>query len=144
MPHRESLSVRNKALGVRSLPADKLGYDLADTFGEMNTWYKAADRVYLGGGHKPGIGGHSPLEPLSFGLPVITGPYTDNFSDIYHDLYHHSWAYTARTSEETATLLQQSKKPNTELLADYFRSCEAALEQTVDVLSNLLPAMEAL
>jgi len=116
---------------------------LADTFGEMNAWYKTADRVYLGGGHQIGIGGHSPLEPLSFGLPIVTGPHTDNFSDTYKDLYRNNWAYTARTSEEVAKLLQESAPPGAEELSAYFHSCEAALEQTLDTLSTLLPAKEA-
>jgi len=111
---------------------------LADTFGEMDTWYKASSRVYLGGGHAQGIGGHSPLEPLSFGLPIITGPHTENFSDTYPELYKNNWARTASTHEDIITHLRDMPLPDAEELADYFKSCETALTQTLDALGHLL------
>ena len=62
---------------------------LADTMGEMGLWYRLAGRVYLGGGHAPGVGGHNPLEALRLGKPILTGPSLFNFSDLSERLKPH-------------------------------------------------------
>jgi len=45
-----------------------------DSFGEMGSLFSLADLVILGGSFMP-KGGHNPLEPAAFGLPIITGPH---------------------------------------------------------------------
>lgn len=112
---------------------------LADTFGEMDVWYRAAHSVYLGGGHKRGIGGHSPLEPLSFGLPIVTGPHTSNFADTHKDLEARQWVHTASTPESVGVLLMEAVPPPPEDIALYFKTANTALNDTVDVLLTLLP-----
>ena len=47
---------------------------IVDTLGEMGSLFAIADVVFLGGSLLP-IGGHNPLEPAQFGLPVICGPH---------------------------------------------------------------------
>jgi len=47
---------------------------LLDTIGELSTLYGAARAAYVGGTLFPGVGGHSPAEPLAAGLPVVRGP----------------------------------------------------------------------
>jgi 3-deoxy-D-manno-octulosonic-acid transferase len=47
---------------------------IVDTLGEMGSLFAVADVVFLGGSLLP-IGGHNPLEPAQFGLPVISGPH---------------------------------------------------------------------
>ncbi len=50
---------------------------LADTMGELNRLYSAADVVFVGGSLVP-IGGHNVLEPALVGVPILVGPYMDN------------------------------------------------------------------
>ncbi len=45
---------------------------IMDTLGEMHTLFSLAHYVFLGGSLVPS-GGHNPLEPASFGLPILTG-----------------------------------------------------------------------
>ena len=45
-----------------------------DTFGEMGSLFSIADLTILGGSFVA-KGGHNPLEPAAFGLPIITGPH---------------------------------------------------------------------
>jgi 3-deoxy-D-manno-octulosonic-acid transferase len=45
---------------------------IMDSFGEMGSLFSLADLVILGGSFMP-KGGHNPLEPAAFGLPIITG-----------------------------------------------------------------------
>ena len=55
---------------------------ILDTVGELKDFYSLSDLAIIGGTFVP-VGGHNPLEPLSFGVPVIHGPYTFNFSEIF-------------------------------------------------------------
>jgi 3-deoxy-D-manno-octulosonic-acid transferase len=55
---------------------------LADTLGEMALWLGLSRVVFLGGGHKPGVGGHNPVEAARRYQPVITGPLHENFADV--------------------------------------------------------------
>ncbi|MBU1998522.1 MAG: 3-deoxy-D-manno-octulosonic acid transferase, partial [Candidatus Omnitrophica bacterium] len=52
-----------------------------DTIGELVSYYKLADIVFVGGSLTK-VGGHNILEPASMGKPVIFGPYMFNFRDI--------------------------------------------------------------
>ncbi len=47
---------------------------IADSLGEMGSLFSLATIVFLGGSLVPD-GGHNPLEPAAFGLPIITGPH---------------------------------------------------------------------
>jgi 3-deoxy-D-manno-octulosonic-acid transferase len=54
---------------------------LLDTMGELTAFYAASDAVFVGGSLVP-VGGHNLLEPASLGVPVITGPHTQNGPEI--------------------------------------------------------------
>jgi len=58
---------------------------LADTMGELLLLYGAADLAFVGGSLIE-RGGHNPLEPAAWALPVITGPQVFNFEVIYDAL----------------------------------------------------------
>lgn len=58
---------------------------LGDTMGELMLFYGVADIAFVGGSLIP-RGGHNPLEPLAFQLPVICGKYTFNFPEIFAQL----------------------------------------------------------
>lgn len=58
---------------------------LADTLGEMGTWYAAAPFVFLGGSLQP-IGGHNPFEPAQAGAAVLSGPHVTNFTETFTPL----------------------------------------------------------
>ncbi|UXZ05394.1 3-deoxy-D-manno-octulosonic acid transferase [Moraxella nasicaprae] len=51
---------------------------LADTMGELLAWYQLCDVAVVGGSFVPKIGGHNPIEPASFGKPIIMGQYDEN------------------------------------------------------------------
>jgi 3-deoxy-D-manno-octulosonic-acid transferase len=54
---------------------------LADSMGEMWTWY-ALSRMAFVGGSLSKTGGHNPLEAASLGVPIVVGPHTFNFTQI--------------------------------------------------------------
>lgn len=63
----------------------RLGTDdpvyLADTMGELALLYAVSQVAFVGGSLVP-AGGHNLLEPVSVGTPIVTGPYTSNFSEV--------------------------------------------------------------
>ncbi|ASK78054.1 3-deoxy-D-manno-octulosonic acid transferase [Paraphotobacterium marinum] len=74
---------------------------LVDSMGEMFTFLKKADVVFMGGsfaGDK--TGGHNLLEPAILSKATITGPNNRNFQDIYNSLKDNNAIITARTKEE--------------------------------------------
>jgi 3-deoxy-D-manno-octulosonic-acid transferase len=54
---------------------------LLDTMGELTAFYAASDAAFVGGSLVP-VGGHNLLEPAALGVPVITGPHTQNGPEI--------------------------------------------------------------
>jgi 3-deoxy-D-manno-octulosonic-acid transferase len=56
-----------------------------DTIGDLAAVYGIADVAFVGGSLVRG-GGHNPLEPAQFGVPVIMGPSFENFRDIVDKL----------------------------------------------------------
>jgi 3-deoxy-D-manno-octulosonic-acid transferase len=58
---------------------------LGDTMGELLMLYGVADVAFVGGSLIE-RGGHNPLEPAAWGLPVLSGPHIFNFETIYSQL----------------------------------------------------------
>ena len=55
---------------------------LGDTMGELLLLYGGADIAFVAGSLIQ-RGGHNPLEPAAWGLPVLAGPHVFNFEAIY-------------------------------------------------------------
>ena len=53
---------------------------ILDTHGELSAAYRFGTLAFVGGSLVD-IGGHNLLEPIRFGVPVLYGPYIDNFLD---------------------------------------------------------------
>ncbi|MEO9902635.1 3-deoxy-D-manno-octulosonic acid transferase [Nisaea sp.] len=68
-----------------SLPNETTDIYVADTLGEMGSFFKLADTVFVAGSLIP-VGGHNPLEPAYFGKPVLFGPLMANNADIAADM----------------------------------------------------------
>jgi 3-deoxy-D-manno-octulosonic-acid transferase len=69
-------AVLKTALAENGEPYDVL---IFDTIGELDRIYGIADISFVGGSLIP-EGGHNLLEPANFGVPVLFGPYTDDFA----------------------------------------------------------------
>lgn len=82
-------------------PARNAPVYLADTLGEMPLWYMAAAQTFVGGSLVP-KGGHTPVEPISYGSGVIHGPHLENFSEIYQNLREQNAAREVTSPDELA------------------------------------------
>lgn len=58
---------------------------LLDSMGELASVYSLASIAFVGGSLVP-AGGHNPLEPAQFAVPVVTGPFIENFRGIVASL----------------------------------------------------------
>lgn len=66
-------------------PTESTQVVLGDTMGELMLMYGIADIAFVGGSLVK-HGGHNPLEPLAFKLPVISGKHTFNFPEVFAKL----------------------------------------------------------
>jgi 3-deoxy-D-manno-octulosonic-acid transferase len=58
---------------------------LIDTIGELARAYRLASVAFIGGSLVP-TGGHNPLEPAVWGVPVLSGPHVFNFKEVYDEM----------------------------------------------------------
>ena len=54
---------------------------LLDTIGDLASMYGLGSVAFVGGSLVP-AGGHNPLEPAQFGVPVVMGPSFQNFREV--------------------------------------------------------------
>jgi 3-deoxy-D-manno-octulosonic-acid transferase len=86
---------------------------LLDSIGELASVYSLASLAVVGGGmFAPG--GHNPLEPAQFGVPVVIGPHYENFREIVEKL----------RAADAIVVAEPSALPDT--LADLLRDEDAA------------------
>ncbi len=78
---------------------------LLDTIGELASIYSLAAVAFVGGSLFP-AGGHNPLEPAQFSVPIVIGPHYANFRAITDDLREHN-AIRIAPKEELANVLSE-------------------------------------
>ncbi|MGO9437292.1 MAG: 3-deoxy-D-manno-octulosonic acid transferase [Terracidiphilus sp.] len=76
---------------------------LLDTIGELASVYSLAAVAFVGGSLFP-EGGHNPLEPAQFGVPIVMGPHYVNFRAITEDLRAHDAIRIASKNELAGAL----------------------------------------
>ncbi|MGO1500903.1 MAG: lipid IV(A) 3-deoxy-D-manno-octulosonic acid transferase [Marinobacter sp.] len=83
----DKITQQGFSLARRSRADELAGVEvyLGDTMGELMMLYGASDAAFVGGSLIE-RGGHNPLEPAVWGIPVISGPNVFNFETIYQRL----------------------------------------------------------
>jgi 3-deoxy-D-manno-octulosonic-acid transferase len=76
---------------------------LLDTIGELASVYSLASVAFVGGSLVP-AGGHNPLEPAQFAVPIVMGPHYANFVAIVESLRSHD-AMRIAAKEDLASIL---------------------------------------
>ena len=121
---------------------------LLDTIGELASVYSLAAVAFVGGSLVP-AGGHNPLEPAQFGVPIVMGPHYVNFRAIAQDLLAHQALRIAAKEDFAATLielLQNSGEAQAtgERARQVFHQQAGATERCVVALKKLLEEPELL
>lgn len=78
---------------------------LLDTIGELASVYSLAAVAFVGGSVVE-AGGHNPLEPAQFGVPVVMGPNYVNFRAITEDLLAHDALRISSREDLASTLIE--------------------------------------
>jgi len=119
---------------------------LLDTIGELASVYSLASVAFVGGSLVP-AGGHNPLEPAQFGVPIVMGPYYANFRAITEDLLaHQALRISAREDLAAALIDLLEDRPAAEAMGNrakqVFCSQTGATGRCIEVLKELLAAHE--
>ncbi|HET6168955.1 MAG TPA: 3-deoxy-D-manno-octulosonic acid transferase, partial [Terracidiphilus sp.] len=83
---------------------------LLDTIGELASVYSLAAVAFVGGSVIP-AGGHNPLEPAQFGVPIVMGPHYANFRAITEDLRAHDGIRIAPKQDLVSALVDLLQNP---------------------------------
>lgn len=128
----KSNGLRVTQRSLKELPDSSSEVYVADTIGEMGTFY-ALCPIALLGGSLVDKGGQNPIEAIRHGSVVLTGPSCTNFVDVYEGLKSKSAVGVVRSSEELAQNV-------VELLADEGRleDLRARGIQAVDDMAGAL------
>ena len=121
---------------------------LLDTIGELASVYSLASVAFVGGSLIPS-GGHNPLEPAQFGVPIVMGPHYANFRAITEDLLAHQALRIATKEEFASTLIDLltdsvSAEAMGERARQVFHQQAGATDRCVAALHELLssPAVQ--
>ncbi len=82
---------------------------IGDTLGEIEFYFGLCDVIFMGGSFVS-IGGHNPLEPAYFSLPIITGPIYHNFSEQFEKLIDNGGAFLAEDEVHLAAFFEKLTK----------------------------------
>ncbi|MCX8053929.1 MAG: tetraacyldisaccharide 4'-kinase, partial [Armatimonadetes bacterium] len=132
--------------GFRSQPETVTGKEdiiILDTFGELGRVYAVADVAFVGGSLIP-KGGHSILQPISQGKPVIFGPYTFKQRDIVSQAKKSGVGFEVHDAQALANELVRLLADG-QLLSDISMRCAqlisanaGASRRTAEALAQLL------
>ena len=79
---------------------------ILDTIGDLAAVYGVADVAFVGGSLVK-RGGHNPLEPAQFGVPVVMGPSYENFRDIVGSMQKANAIRIVQNSDELQSVLAE-------------------------------------
>ncbi len=120
---------------------------LGDTMGELLLMYGAADVAFVGGSLIE-RGGHNPLEPAGWGVPVISGPHVFNFETVYRQLDEGVGLVRVNGAEELAAALgrlltnQQAARKTGQAALAVVEANRGALDRVVGGILSRLEATE--
>lgn len=143
---QNEMSIKRRSLQER--PEETTQVFLADSMGEMMLWFGMSDVAFIGGSLIE-RGGHNPLEPAVWSVPVISGPHVFNFQTIYQQLDDADAVVWAKDGDELARQLERwFERPDDAVAAgaaakSVVEANRGALERQMTALANYLPAPHA-
>ncbi|MEZ5961090.1 MAG: 3-deoxy-D-manno-octulosonic acid transferase [Hyphomonadaceae bacterium] len=136
--------LRSTGAAPRSAPAY-----VADTLGELGTFYDLAPVSLVAGSLLPHLKGHNPIEPAKLGSAILTGPYVESFQDLFAAMTVAGGAITVTDAPSIAAriaeLWRDESKRTQQLEAARTVTAEGAdaFERTLDAISALIPSTSA-
>lgn len=117
---------------------------IADTTGELRQFTAISQLAFIGKSLPPHIGGQTPIEAASFGIPLVFGSEMSNFRDISRELLSVGAAQSVGLPDELPAALRPLLRDPSErqrrgrLAASIMERHRGALERTIDLLADLL------
>jgi len=121
---------------------------LLDTIGELASVYSLAAVAFVGGSLVP-AGGHNPLEPAQFGVPIVMGLHYANFRAITDDLRAHDAVRIAERDDLAEVLIsllvnKEEASAMGERALQVFERQAGATARSLDAIREILnPKQEA-
>jgi len=117
---------------------------LLDTIGELASVYSLAAVAFVGGSLVP-AGGHNPLEPAQFAVPIVMGPHYANFAAITDSLRSHGALRITEKVDLASTLIELlCNRSAAEAMGarakEVFRERAGATDRSVAAIRELLAA----
>ncbi|MBL8566342.1 MAG: DUF374 domain-containing protein [Hyphomicrobiaceae bacterium] len=136
----QGLRAKRRSLG--ELPDATTDIYIADTIGELGTFYALAPIAFIGGSLVK-HGGQNPIEAVRHGAAVLTGPHTHNFTDAYNALLR---AKGAEVVSDATTLADAASRllTDADALAGMQRGAESALAGLAGALARTTDALLAM
>ena len=114
---------------------------LLDTIGDLAAMYSLGVVAFVGGSLQP-AGGHNPLEPARFGVPVLMGPSFENFREIVGVLQAHNAIRIVSTAHFGDALMAMLESKEALAMGargrEIFEAQSGATARTVQSLLELL------
>ena len=115
---------------------------LLDTIGDLASVYSLGTVAFVGGSLIP-AGGHNPLEPAQFGVPVITGSSFENFREIVDAMLLHDSIRVVASDDLSRTLVAMLRsRDDAQALGargrTFFEAQAGATARTLQALLKLL------
>ncbi|MBX2838277.1 MAG: hypothetical protein KTR35_15565 [Gammaproteobacteria bacterium] len=115
-----------------AIPSPDSKLYLADTLGELASWYAFAQAAFVGGSLVD-RGGHNVLEPMFANCPIVVGPHTKNFPDAVAMLEQQNAIEKCANAEDVVDFLQTMA-----LNPDQRQIKKAALKQAALSIDQIL------
>ena len=96
--------LRTERRSLSPEPSREADVFIADTIGELGTFYALAPVALIGGSFID-HGGQNPIEAIRHGSAVLTGPSIHNFRDVYEELMRQGGAREVTSAEELAKMV---------------------------------------
>lgn len=116
---------------------------LLDSMGELASVYSLASVAFVGGSLVPS-GGHNPLEPAQFGVPVAMGPHTENFRGMVAVLLSHEAIRICPPERLAGVWEELLASPDSTAMGrraqQVFRDHSGASERCADAIAEILAA----
>lgn len=142
----EGYTLYRRSLGQQINPACQVY--LADSMGELWTWYALATAAFVGGSLCEN-GGHNPLEAARLGVPVVMGSHVFNFKHIVDVLDTAGALQQADSAKQVVAIWQNwlaqptQREQASQAALEVMQANQGALSRQIQALDQLLQASPA-
>lgn len=133
--------VKKTELELQSQMARANRVMVLDTHGELRRAYALATMAFVGGSLVD-IGGHNPLEPAAFGVPVLFGPSDKNVRDAVWQLKQAGGLIPVASEEDVIQALRRLLH-SPQLRDDVGRAARKVAEQNSRTVETVLPIVQS-